>query len=116
VTVRHVHYTTLAYDDLTSLLMWIATERGTEAARNVDAMLERAISSLAQMPDRGRMVPELRDRGYPDYRELVVRPYRIVYYAVGREVWLVAILDGRRQVEELLVERANRAGPAKEES
>lgn len=109
MSARLIHYTTLAYDDLTAILTWIAAQRGLEAARKVDAMLERAISSLTRMPDRGRMVPELRDRGYPDHRELVVRPYRIVYCAAGREVWLVAILDGRRQVEELLLERASRA-------
>jgi toxin ParE1/3/4 len=115
VSARRVHYTSLAYEDLTSLLMWIATERGLELAEKVDAMLERAIESLARMPDRGRMVSELRDRGYPDHRELVVRPYRLVYYAQGREVWIVAILDGRRQVEDLLLERARRAGFAPEE-
>jgi toxin ParE1/3/4 len=114
VSARHVHYTTFAYDDLTKILTWIAVERGLEAARKVDDMLERAISSLTRMPDRGRMVPELRDRGYPDHREIVARPYRIVYYVVGREVWLVAILDGRRQVEELLLERARRANPEQE--
>ena len=116
MSVRRVHYTTFAYEDLASLLMWIATERGPEAAEKVDRMIERAISSLERMPDRGRTVPELRDRGYPDHREIVVRPYRIIYEVVGRDVWLVAILDGRRQVEKLLLERAGRVSPEEGES
>ena len=111
MTTRSIHYTSRAYEDLSSLLMWLADERGLEAAEKVNAMLERAISSLARMPDRGRMVPELRDRGYPDHREVIVRPYRIVYHPVGRQVWLVAILDGRRRVDQLLLERARRLGP-----
>lgn len=110
MSVRRVHYTSFACDDLTSLLMWIANERGPDAAQKVDRRIERAISSLEQIPDRGRMVPELRARGYPDHREIVVRLYRIVYEAVGREVRLIAILDGRRHVETMLLERAGRAG------
>lgn len=115
MSVRRVHYSTFAYEDLASLLMWIANERGPEAAEKVDRTIERAIASLEHMPDRGRAVPELRDRGYPNHREIIARPYRIIYEAVGRDVWLVAILDGRRQVEMLLLERAGRASPERGE-
>ena len=54
------------------------------------------------------MVPELHDRGYTEYRERIAAPYRIVYKPAGGEVWIVAIVDGRRELEELLLERARR--------
>jgi toxin ParE1/3/4 len=53
-------------------------------------------------------VPELRDRGYTEFRELITAPYRVVYKSVNREVWLVAIIDGRRDLGELIFERARR--------
>jgi toxin ParE1/3/4 len=50
-------------------------------------------------------VPELREIGVTEYREVVRKPYRIVYFTVGRQVYVVAILDGRRDLEDLLARR-----------
>jgi plasmid stabilization system protein ParE len=106
---RKVHYTTLAFEDLTALLLGIAERRGVPAAAAIDILIERQIKSLERMPDRGRRVPELVDRGHTSYRELIAAPYRIVYRPTDREVWVIAIVDGRRDLEELLAERAQRA-------
>jgi plasmid stabilization system protein ParE len=111
VTARNVHYTTQAYEDLTSILLWLSEAHGLEGAEKVDLRLERAIASLESMPDRGRRVPELQSQGDANHRELIVAPYRIVYYALGREVWVIAIVDGRRDVKELLLARARRSSP-----
>ena len=43
--------------------------------------------------------------GVSAYRELVDGPYRGAFRVRGREVVLLAVLDGRRDLEELLVAR-----------
>jgi len=105
---RRVHYTSLAYDDLATLLVNVKDRYGVETALAVDAAIERVVQSLGSMRERGRIVPELRDRGYTEFRELITAPYRVVYRSVNREVWLVAIIDGRRDLGELIFERARR--------
>ena len=55
-----------------------------------------------------RVVPELRIRGISIYREVQRPPYRIVYRTVGAEVWVLAIVDGRRDLDGLLFDRARR--------
>ena len=40
------------------------------------------------------------------YRELVVNKYRILFRARDRDVILLGVLDGRRDLAELLVQRA----------
>ncbi len=70
--------------------------------------IERVVHSLEALPDRGRVVPELERRGIAAYREIIAKPYRIVYRVVGPEVWILAIVDGRRDLDELLYERARR--------
>lgn len=37
-----------------------------------------------------------------------VHTYRIVYRVMGNEVWVLAIVDGRRDLDTLLYERARR--------
>jgi len=109
---RRVHYTSLAYDDLATLLANVNDRHGMEAALAVDTAIERVVRSLESMPERGRMMPELRDRGYTEFRELITAPYRVVYKPVNGEVWLVAIVDGRRDLGELIFERARRNASA----
>jgi len=39
------------------------------------------------------------------WRELVVKPYRLVYRIEGDTVTVLAVFDGRRDLEDLLLER-----------
>ena len=57
------------------------------------------------MPLRGRIVPELRAQGVQFYRELLSPPYRIMYRVKDRLVLVVAVLDGRRNLDDLLLDR-----------
>ncbi|MCX5793875.1 MAG: type II toxin-antitoxin system RelE/ParE family toxin [Elusimicrobia bacterium] len=67
--------------------------------------LEKAVSRLASLPERGRIVPELKDQNVIIYRELVCSPWRIIYRISGRRVWVLAVFDGRRSLEDLLLQR-----------
>lgn len=61
------------------------------------------------MPFRGRIVPELRDLALEPWRELIERPFRIIYRISDARVLIVAVLDGRRDVEDLLLQRLLRS-------
>lgn len=55
-------------------------------------VIERA-DSLAELSERGRIVPELGD---PSLRELLVNPYRLLYEVDEREVCIVGFLHQRQ--------------------
>lgn len=95
-----------AVRDLDVILEYVAAERGVDQALQLYAALRHSISSLARIPRRCRQVPELLDIGLFEYREIVERPYRLVFRIVDREVVILAILDSRRDLEELLIQRA----------
>jgi len=40
------------------------------------------------------------------YREVIVSKYRILFRVRGREVVLLGVLDGRRDLAELLIQRS----------
>jgi hypothetical protein len=57
------------------------------------------------MPEKGRMVPELKDQGIAEYHELIVSPWRIIYKIEKKQVLVFSVLDGRRKVEDILLQR-----------
>ena len=61
--------------------------------------------NLSAFPRRGRVVPELKDIGVLDYREVFFKPYRILYFIETPHVYVIGIFDGRRDLEELLHRR-----------
>lgn len=97
-----------ASDDVVELLQYALAHSSASAATKLDILLDRAIASLARLGDRGRVVPELQVRGIGVYREVIRGYYRIVYRIIGREVWVLAVVDGRRQLDGLLYGRARR--------
>ena len=78
-------------------------------ARSVLNRLHRQAQTLESMPQRGRVVPELRELGATQWREIIVRPYRIVYRILQRTVFVLAVYDGRRDLDDVLFERLMRS-------
>jgi toxin ParE1/3/4 len=74
------------------------------AAAIIDRIVERA-ESLASLPNRGRTPPELRSIGDRTWRELQEPPWRIIYRRLDEVVQIHAVLDGRRNLGDVLMER-----------
>lgn len=105
---RKVLRSVAAVEDLLAIADDLLSGLGVDAALAADDRLDAAIESLNELSSRGRIVPELRARGIATYRELIVLPYRVIYRVEPREVWVVAVLDHRRDLDTLLLERARR--------
>jgi len=100
-----VRWTKTASDDLETILDYIAANDGPPAAEKILERIASAAERLRTSCRRGRVVPELKDLGITLYRELIVPPWRIVYRIEGRDVLVLAALDGRRDMESLLLDR-----------
>ncbi len=94
-----------ALRDYEAIIDFVADQDGLGHAERLHRKLHPAIERLVDAPTRCRVVPELRALGVSDYRELIVRPYRIPFLVRGEEVRIVAVLDGRRELEEVLLRR-----------
>lgn len=108
---RRVIRSEAAAEDLLSIADDLLATLGVEAAIATDDRLDAAIESLDELSSRGRIVPELRMRGITLYREIIVLPYRILYRVESREVFIVAVVDHRRDLDSLLHDRARRDRP-----
>ena len=105
---RRLRWAPIAVDDLEGILDYLAVEAGGDTAAEIGSRILAKIATLARFPERCRVVPELKRVGVRDFRELIVGPYRIFFRIDGSIVGIVGVLDGRRDVEEVLAARGIR--------
>lgn len=103
-----IRWTRTAIDDLLGIVDHVIGRDGHAAAEQLAARITSEIASLTTMPLRCRVVPELAAEGIDGYRELIVGPYRAMFAVRDGEVVILTVLDGRRDLAELLVTRALR--------
>ena len=103
-----VQWAEIAVRDLEEIVGFIALDSPANAERVLEK-IERRASTLKSTPERGRVVPELTRLGMRTLRELVVKPYRLIYRTEGDTVTVLSLFDGRRDLEDLLLERLVRS-------
>jgi plasmid stabilization system protein ParE len=104
-----VVWSSVAASDLEAILDYIAADH-PENALIVLRRIQDKVSKLQNMPNRGKVVPELQAQGITMYRELMHAPWRIIYRLANREVHVLAVIDSRRNIEDTLLERLTRHG------
>jgi len=100
----NVLWTRTAEQDLESIIEYMARDSVDSALKTLQALRSKA-SNLATLPDRGRVVPEMKACGISTYRELVVSPWRIIYRTESKSVIVLAVIDARRNLEDILLDR-----------
>ena len=91
-----VVWTNRAFDHLLHIREQIGLTSPAYADRVLDRLLTRS-EQLADFPKSGRAVPEFeRD----DVRELIERPYRLIYRVLETRVDVLAVVHGRQQMPE----------------
>jgi toxin ParE1/3/4 len=99
-----VTWAAVAQKDLKQITEYIAIESPGNALQILEKIKLKA-SDLYSMPDRGRIVPELKDQGIHTYRELMIAPWRIIYRISDTTVFVLSVIDSRRNVEDILLDR-----------
>jgi toxin ParE1/3/4 len=94
----------VAENDLKEIIEYIATDNPANALITLKKIKQKA-SSLYTLPERGRIVPELKDQGILLYRELIVPPWKIIYRISEMKVYVLSVLDARQNVEDILLGR-----------
>jgi toxin ParE1/3/4 len=94
---RRLTWNAAALDDVDAAAAYIARDSPRYAAAFVRRIRDAA-RSLRTLSERGRMVPEL---GEPAVRELLVGSYRLIYEMHQREVIVLALVHGARNLASL---------------
>ena len=102
--VFDVQWSDTARDDLATIVRFIAEDDPAQAAIILKRLRQKS-TALSRFPKRGRVVPELHTIGIHIYREVVTSPWRIVYRIDSQMVSILAVLDSRRDLQDLLLQR-----------
>jgi len=91
--------------DLNELYDYIALHDTPQKADYVLQKIERAFSRLSEFPERGPFPKELLALGIREFREIFFKPYRIIYQIIDKNVYVLLIANGRRDMQTLLQKR-----------
>ena len=91
--------------DVNEIYDYIALHDSSRKADYVLKQIEKTFSTLSEFPERGVYPKELLKMGIREYREIFFKPYRIIYRAMDKNVYVLLILDGRRDMQSLLQRR-----------
>ena len=87
-----VHWTDTAQDHLDAIYAYIAQDSPEYALRMVDRITRRS-QQITNAPLSGRSVPEYE---LNQIREVIERPYRIIYHIKPDQIDVIAVLHGAR--------------------
>ena len=102
--IYEIVWARVAEKGLIDIMDHIATDSPATALQ-IFQKIKKKSSSLYTMPERCRIVPELRDQGILQYRELIVSPWRIMFKITDLKVYVLSVIDSRRNIEDILFKR-----------
>ena len=100
----NVIWASAAEKDLINIIEYIAEDSPQNALKILFKIRQKA-SNLYALPERGRIIPELQNHGILLYRELIIVPWRLIYRISGQEIYVLSVIDSRRNVEDILLKR-----------
>ena len=101
---KQVLWTHTAKNDLEEIIYYIA-QNSLETAIKKYEEIKAAAKELSNFPEQGRIIPELAEQNIVKYRELIIPPWRLMYKIEKETVYVMALIDGRRNIEDILLHR-----------
>ena len=99
-----VVWSNVAENDLKKIIEYVADDSPSVALKIFKGIKQKA-ASLYMFPERCRIAPELRDQEILQYRELIISPWRILYRISENNVYVISVIDSRRNIEDILLKR-----------
>ncbi len=94
-----------AEQDLESIHDYISEFDCVANANHVLDELMDVVESLSKFSERGSYPKELVGLGIKEYRQILFKPYRVIYRVTGSQVIIYLIADGRRDMQSVLARR-----------
>jgi toxin ParE1/3/4 len=104
-----VYFISDAEEDIFEIYNYILHRDSAEKADYVLRKLQETCNSLEVVAMRGHIPPELDRISVHNYLEIHFKPYRIIYQIFANRVFIHCVLDGRRDLQDLLQRRLFRS-------
>ena len=99
-----VIWTNVAENDFKKIIDFISIDSPQNALKILKSIKQK-VANLYTLPERDHIVSELQGQGILQYRELIIPPWRLIYRIDERKVYILSVIDSRRNVEDILLVR-----------
>jgi len=90
--------------DLNEIVEYIVID-SVETALKKYYEIRESTKPLSEFPEHGRIVPELKNENIMKYREIIISLWRLMYKIEEKKIYIMAVIDGRRNIEDILMKR-----------
>jgi len=97
-------WTATAKNDLDEIIEYIAQD-SIKIAIEKYGNIRESVRQLVLLPNQGRAIPELLKQNIIKYHEIIISPWRLMYKVEKNTVYVMAVIDGRRNIEDILLQR-----------
>jgi toxin ParE1/3/4 len=94
-----------AGEEFFEIVSWYKYNVGINAARKIYVKINSQIKRLKEIPGIGKSAQVLKDIGVNDYRQIAIEHWLIYYKIENQNINIVSIIDGRRNLEEVLYKK-----------
>lgn len=103
--MKKIFWTKDAEEFFNEILEYLMEKSGESITRKIYDRLISKIDLLSSVSFKSKVSQDLKDIGINDVYELIESPWRIFYKLRNNEVAVLLIIDGRRNVEEILISK-----------
>lgn len=100
-----IHIVEDAEQDLLELFKYVEKKDSYQKAIRLLEKIENTCQGLSELALRGHTPPELERIGIFEFKEVHYKPYRIINQIIDQNVFIHCVLDGRRDLQDLLQQR-----------
>ena len=94
-----------AGDELAEIISYIKYNTGKITAEKIYTKIINKVKQVSENPEGRRLAPLLREFGINYIYQLNISPWIIFYKARDKKMEIISIIDGRRNLEEILYKK-----------
>jgi len=94
-----------AIKDIEAIYRYIRKSGSKTAAKDMVDSMRKACDSLSENPEREHIPRELPKFDQFEYRQIVVKKYRVIYQIAKPNIFIFGIIHGNRNISEILKQR-----------
>jgi len=98
-----IRWTKSAEKSLDEILDYIIENDGLNIGYKIYEKIKSKVKLLNVSPFQGRKVNELKSIK-KNYYEIIIKPWRIIYTVEDEKIFVLLVIDSRRDLEEILYE------------
>jgi toxin ParE1/3/4 len=91
-----------AGDELAEIISYIKYNTGKMTAEKIYNKIINKVNQISENPEGRRIAPLLREFGINYVHQLNINPWIIFYKVEDKKMEIISIIDGRRNLEEIL--------------